>query len=154
MSKALAPRVVTALAVAAALVPVSVALAGPLVSVRSTGGNLRCEPRTCIAKVAIDETGIVTLFYAEGTVAKRIQAPAADLARLVRHAKTTPLERFRPTPFTGTCPIAYDGIETIYTVRHLGKTYVFDSCKVVVPNLAVIKATREIAFKLTKLRFG
>ncbi len=111
----------------------------PLVTYRTGGGLVRCEPKTCIAAITIDRRGIVRFLRTNGSVLRQVRlgAPAGD--RLARLVATTPLARLHPKPFTGTCPIAYDGLEVTYEVRKGARVYRYDRCKVKIPKLELFR---------------
>jgi len=88
----------------------SAAPPGPLVSVETRGGM--CLGGTCGAIVVLGTDGHVRTAAKPpnelGTVA------AEDLAGLAALIEATDFAAIRARPFTGTCPVAYDGQEVVY----------------------------------------
>ena len=104
----------------------------PLVTVETRGGM--CTQGACDSTIAIEADGRVHAIApapAElGTVPdRRLEAlnteiAQADFASLTSH------------PFTGTCPIAFDGQETVYTFSIGSDTQRIASCEVVIDPAA------------------
>jgi hypothetical protein len=84
--------------------------AGPLVSVEIRGGM--CIDGACGATVVLDTDGRVRTAAKPpidlGTV------PEEDVSGLAALIEATDFAAIRANPFTGTCPIAYDGQEVVY----------------------------------------
>jgi hypothetical protein len=91
----------------ASLLPVG---SGPLVTVTAHGGE--CPEGMCESVVAIERDGRVHRVKPSkediGVV------PANELAGLDTVVRTTDFDAIRARPFTGTCPMAYDGQEIVY----------------------------------------
>ena len=113
--------------------------AAPLVTYRMGGGLLRCEPTTCVVAITIDRHGTVRSLRKDGSVLRQVRLGAPAGNRLARLDATTPLARLHPRPFTGVCPITYDGLEITYEVRKGPRVFRYDSCKVVIPKLALFR---------------
>ncbi|MCI0582908.1 MAG: hypothetical protein L0227_08435 [Chloroflexi bacterium] len=88
----------------------SAAPPGPLVSVETRGGM--CLGGTCGAIVILDTDG--TVRTAAKPPAKLGTVSAEDLAGLTAVIAATDFAAIRAKPFTGTCPVAYDGQEVVY----------------------------------------
>jgi hypothetical protein len=58
--------------------------------------------------------------------------PDAALEALVAEISATEFAALRSHPFTGTCPVAFDGQETVYTFTTAAGTERIASCEVVV----------------------
>jgi hypothetical protein len=103
---------VTAASVAAVLCTPAAAAAGPPVAdVRLVGGL--CErSATCMPRLLLHPDGRVTR---DGSVVRRVQP--AQLRELRRLVATLDLADVRAHPFTGMCPVAYDGQELIVRLR-------------------------------------
>ncbi|HTG42191.1 MAG TPA: hypothetical protein VK697_11330 [Methylomirabilota bacterium] len=104
----------------------------PLVTVETRGGM--CAQGACDSTIAIEADGRVHAIApapAElGTVPDRglealnTEIAQADFAALTSH------------PFTGTCPIAFDGQETVYTFSIGSDTQRIASCEVIIDPAA------------------
>jgi hypothetical protein len=83
---------------------------GPLVSVETRGGH--CVAGTCGSIVVLDSDGRARTAAEPpielGTV------PSEDVTGLVALIEATDFEAIRAHPFTGTCPVAFDGQEVVY----------------------------------------
>lgn len=112
-------------------------IAGPLVTVETRGGE--CPAGACGQTTVIERDGRVHLIApapAElGTVdptrleALRVEIDQADFAAIAGR------------PFTGECPTAFDGQETIFTFLTAGGSYRLASCEVVIePNTPLFQA--------------
>ncbi len=106
----LALAAVAALLVACQLLPVPPD-AGPLVTVEARGGL--CPAGACEQTVILERDGRVHLAAKPpndlGTV------PGPELAALAALVDATDFEAIRSHPFTGTCPVAFDGQEFVYS---------------------------------------
>jgi len=102
----------------------SAAPPGPLVSVETRGGM--CLGGTCGAIVVLGTDGRVR------TAAKppnELGAVAAeDLAGLTALIEATDFVAIRAHPFTGTCPVAYDGQEVVYEFTTSDAVERIESC--------------------------
>jgi hypothetical protein len=89
----------------------SAAPPGPLVSVETRGGHC-VAGAPCGSIVVLDSDGRVRAASEPpielGTV------PSEDVTGLVTLIETTDFEAIRAHPFTGTCPVAFDGQEVVY----------------------------------------
>jgi hypothetical protein len=88
----------------------STAPPGPLVSVETRGGN--CMAGACGSIVVLDSDGRVRTAAKPpnelGTV------PTEDVTGLAALIEATDFDAIRAHPFTGTCPVAFDGQEVVY----------------------------------------
>ncbi len=115
--------------------------AGPLVTIETRGGHCRQGP--CGGIVAIERDGRV---HATAPV-------AAELGRLPENLKTgleqvirtADFQRLRSRPFSGECPVNFDGQEMIYTFTAAGGPIRLASCEVEIDPLDPLFATIEAA---------
>ena len=91
----------------ASLAPVA---AGPLVTITVRGGE--CPEGACGGTTVIERDGRVRQTAPAG--ADLGQVPPDVLTALDAAIKTTDFEVIRARPFTGECPVNFDGQETIY----------------------------------------
>ena len=91
----------------ASLAPVA---AGPLVSVTVRGGD--CPEGACGGTTLIERDGRV--HQTEPAAAELGDLPDNVLTALDAAVKTTDFDVIRARPFTGECPVAFDGQEFIY----------------------------------------
>ncbi|MNT91347.1 hypothetical protein D3C72_2324260 [compost metagenome] len=67
------------------------------------------------------------------------------MAALVREIEKADFAAIQAVPFTGTCPIAYDGQELIYTFHLAGAPRTIASCKVQIDHgSALFKAVDQV----------
>jgi hypothetical protein len=120
--------------------PVATPLAsptGPLVTVETRGGE--CAAGPCGQTITIDRDGRVHL--AAKPPNELGQLTPDVLRNLERLIATTDFGAIKSHPFTGECPTAYDGQETIYTFSAPGGVETIASCTVVVdPSLPLFAA--------------
>lgn len=100
---------------------------GTILTIRTNGGL--CRSGTCWSEKQIRADG--TDHAADGTGAQKNgtldPAQVAELTQLIAVAN---FDEIRAQPFTGTCPIAYDGQELIYTFQTLSGPQTIASCTV------------------------
>ena len=65
----------------------------PLVTYKTGGGLLRCEPKTCVVAITIDRRGTVRSLRKDGSVLRQVRLGAPAGNRLARLVATTPLAR-------------------------------------------------------------
>jgi hypothetical protein len=115
---------------------------GPLVTLETQGGH--CMEGACGGTVAIDTDGRV-----------HSTAPEAEdlgvLSDVLLEALTTEIgqadfDAIQSRPFTDTCPIAFDGLQLIYTFTTPSGTEEIDSCAVVVDPAQSLFAATDAAF--------
>ena len=97
---------------------------GPLVSVESRGGH--CIGGTCGSIVILDSDG--TVRTAATPPAELGTVPSEDVAGLAALIAATDFTELRSHPFTGTCPVAFDGQEVVYEFTTAGGVERFESC--------------------------
>jgi hypothetical protein len=103
-------------------------VAGPIVIVETTGGE--CLQGACGSTIAIEADGRV---HATAPAPAELGAVSAiTLEGLGTEIEQADFARLQSRPFTDTCPIAFDGQETIYTFTTPSGPVRLDSCKVVV----------------------
>ena len=113
-----------------------------LASVRFTGGM--CQYGACDALLTIRRDGHYTYQIGDNTE-KTGTVTEAKVETLAQEIAKADFERIKSVPFTGTCPIAYDGQELIYTFQTAAGPQVIASCKVQVDeNAPLFKATQAI----------
>lgn len=107
--------------------------AAPLIKITTNGGM--CPNGGCSTSIEIAPDG--TFHAADSTGANHSgtldPALAAALVDLVAKAD---FAEMRSHPFTGTCPIAYDGQEYVYTFHTAGGDETIASCQVAVDATA------------------
>ena len=115
---------------------------GPLVTLETQGGH--CLEGACGGTVVIDTDGRVH------TAAPEIKELGA-LSDVLLEALTTEIEQadfaaIKSRPFTDTCPIAFDGLELIYTFTTSSGPEKIDSCQVIVDPAHPLFAAADAAF--------
>jgi hypothetical protein len=83
---------------------------GPLVSVETRGGH--CVAGTCGSIVILDTDG--TVRTAAKPPAEIGTVPDEDVAGLAALIASTDFAEIKSRPFTGTCPVAFDGQEVVF----------------------------------------
>jgi hypothetical protein len=84
--------------------------AGPLVMVTTRGGE--CPEGACGSMLVIEREGRLRQSAPQEVVVG--QVPPETLAILDRMVRATDFATIRARPFTGECPVNFDGQETIY----------------------------------------
>jgi hypothetical protein len=85
--------------------------AGPLLTVETRGGE--CPEGACGSIIVIETDGRV---HATAPAAGELRVlPDVILEGLVTEISKADFSTLKSHPFTGTCPVAFDGQETIYT---------------------------------------
>lgn len=114
---------------------------GPLVTIETRGGHCRQGP--CGGIVAIERDGRV---HATAPVAAELgRLPENLKAGLEQVIRTADFQRLRSRPFTGECPVNFDGQEMIYTFTAAGGPIRLASCEVEIDPLDPLFATIEAA---------
>jgi hypothetical protein len=97
---------------------------GPLVSVETRGGH--CIGGTC---------GSIVVLGTDGTVRTAAEPPVElgtvateDVTGLTGLIAATDFAEIRSHPFTGTCPVAFDGQEVVYEFTTAGGIERIESC--------------------------
>jgi hypothetical protein len=106
----------------------SAAPTGPLLTVETLGGE--CMAGACGGTIVVESDGRV-----HATAPKAVELgilPAATLEGLATEISQADFVALKSRPFTDTCPIAFDGQETIYTFATASALERIDSCEVVV----------------------
>jgi hypothetical protein len=101
---------------------------GPLVTVETRGGL--CAQGDCGLTIAIEADGRVHAIAP--APAELGTAPDAAIEALTTEIAQTDFAALKSRPFTGTCPIAYDGQETVYTFTTASGAERIASCEVIV----------------------
>jgi hypothetical protein len=100
--------------------------AGPLVTVQMRGGM--CPDGACDSKVVLERDGRVHDGKTSQTVLGRVTANSyAALDAAIQGADFVAL---RSKPFTGECPVAFDGQEQVFEFSVAGGTQRLASCEV------------------------
>lgn len=148
-------RSLTALAVLAALVAACQSIPtvgslvplgnGPLVSVTVRGGE--CPEGPCGSTTVIERDGRV---HQTAPVAAEMGALTGDVFTALQTAvKTTDFDVVRARPFTGECPVNFDGQETIYEFGAPSGTHRIATCETDVdPNHPLFKAVTAAIFSV------
>ena len=105
----------------ASLVPA----AGPLATVTVRGGE--CVNGPCGGTTVIERDG--RIHQTEPAAAELGQLPGDILTALDAAVKTTDFDVIRARPFTGECPVAFDGQEYIYEFGAPGGTKRVATCE-------------------------
>jgi hypothetical protein len=106
--------------------------AGPLVIVETHGGE--CPQGACGSKIAIEPDGRV-----HATDPERVELgilTGATLESLLTEIGKADFAALRSHPFTGTCPVAFDGQETIYTFTTASGAERIATCEIIVDPAA------------------
>jgi hypothetical protein len=101
---------------------------GTIVTVETTGGE--CVQGACGGTIAIEADGRIHATAPASAELGRVSA--ITLEGLATEVAQADFGRLQSRPFTDTCPIAFDGQETIYTFTTPSGPVRLDSCKVVV----------------------
>jgi hypothetical protein len=121
----------------------SIPPSGPLVTVETRGGM--CIEGACGSTIAIEVDGRIHAIApapAElGTV------PGRALDALITEIAQADFPALKSHPFTDTCPIAYDGQETIYTFTTTSAAQRIASCEVVVDPAAPLFLAVDAAMR-------
>lgn len=97
-----------------------------LLSIRREGGM--CAAMGCFSEVAVLSNG--TYRYADSLPKQRTGRLArGEVRRFQQRIANANFEAIKARPFTGTCPLAYDGPETVYTFRSGDRVEVLRSCQ-------------------------
>ena len=117
--------------------PTAATPAGVLVTVETRGGE--CPAGACGQTITIDRDGRVHLATKPpnelGSVAPEVLRSIDTLIA------TTDFGAIKGRPFTGDCPTAYDGQETIYTFSAPGGVETIASCSVAIDASLPLFAT-------------
>lgn len=105
----------------------------PLVAVSYTGG-LCVTGSTCENSMQVMPNGNV---ISNGELTHTISA--AETQALLENIASADYGQMREAPFTGTCPIAYDGQEKIYKFYVAGREEILPSCTYDIESLPLIK---------------
>lgn len=110
---------------------------GTLVVVETRGGH--CINPPCGSRIAIDADGRVHQLAPEPVELGKV--PAGPLATLSAAVRATDFATIKSTPFTGECPVRFDGQEVIYEITLSGGTETLASCTVeIAPDLPFVVA--------------
>lgn len=101
----------------------------PIVIVRAEGGM--CRAGACGSEKQIMADGSYLATDGAG-LRKNGTLPAADVAKLAELIAAADFKQIGSQPFTGTCPLAFDGQEFIYTFPTADGAPTFASCKVAI----------------------
>lgn len=98
-----------------------------LLLIRAEGGH--CINGGCWSEQQINADGSFTVTDSTGAN-KHGTVDAATVAELTQQIAATDFEQVKAQPFTGTCPLAFDGQELIYTFQTLSGPQTIASCTV------------------------
>jgi hypothetical protein len=101
---------------------------GPLVTVEMRGGE--CPQGACGSTIVVETKGRV--HATAPAPAKLGTASLVALDGLATEIAQTDFAALKSRPFTDTCPVAFDGQETIYTFRTSAGSERIASCEFVV----------------------
>jgi hypothetical protein len=119
--------------------------AGPLVTVETRGG--RCVDGPCRATVAIERDGRVHATAPQPVELSRL--PDGVRLGLEQAIRTADFARLKSRPFTGECPVNYDGLEQIYTFATAGGPVRLASCEVEIDPSDPLFAAVEVALSIS-----
>lgn len=117
---------VLALAACDSLGGVAIPEAGPLVTVSTRGGE--CAGGPCDSSVILDRDGTVHAAAKPPNDLGHVSAQA--MATLTAAVAATDFTAIRSHPFTGQCPVAFDGQELIFEFSAGGTIQRIASCEV------------------------
>lgn len=80
----------------------------------------------------------VYFYRANGQRSKQLFLSKLDLQRLNQRFTATNLAKIKTQPFQGTCPIAYDGNEMVYTFRTHAGVEEISACKYQIPGNSLL----------------
>lgn len=98
-----------------------------ILTIRTRGGM--CVNGECWSEKQIKADGSFTATDSTGAQ-KNGTLDAAAVAELIQQIAATEFEQLKAQPFTGTCPIAYDGQEYVYTFQTVSGPQTIESCAV------------------------
>jgi len=118
---------------------------GPLVTVSTRGGE--CMAGECGSEIVIERDGRI---HAVKPVVKEFgNVPTAALAAIDAAVRTTDFAQLKSKPFTGECPVNFDGQETIYEFGAPGGTQRIATCETDVdPNHPLFRAVTAAIFSV------
>lgn len=136
------PSVSPVVAPSVAAEPTNTSAAPTLLTVKLSGGhciNGQCE---AVREIAEDGSFVAT----DGTGAQiNGRLDPALLAELKAQIAQADFAQIKAQPFTGTCPIAYDGQEATYTFHTAGGAETFSNCEVGIDASSPLFVTVEQA---------
>ncbi len=100
-----------------------------LLTIRTEGGM--CVNGGCWSEQQIKADGSFTTAGHTGAQ-KTGTLDAASIAELTQQIAATDFEQIKSQPFTGTCPVAFDGQEHIYTFQTVSGPQTIASCTVAI----------------------
>ncbi len=104
------------------------ALVGPLLTIETRGGE--CPNDACGSTIVVEPDGRV---HATAPAAAELGIlPASTLDGLATEIAQADFATIKSHRFTGTCPVAFDGQETVYTFTTVSGVERIASCEVVV----------------------
>ena len=98
-----------------------------ILTIRAEGGH--CVNGGCWSEKQIKADGSFTTADSTGAEAAGTLG-AANVAELTQQIAATDFEQLKAQPFTGTCPLAFDGQEYTYTFQTLSGPQTIASCTV------------------------
>jgi hypothetical protein len=124
-------------------------VAGPLVTITTQGGE--CPEGMCGSTMVIERGGRVHRLAPDA--AELGTVPPNALSALDSLVRTTNFDAVRARPFTGECPMAYDGQEVIYEFGAPGGTQRVASCETEIdpdsPLFAAVTVALQTAATVT-----
>jgi hypothetical protein len=101
---------------------------GPLVIVETRGGE--CPQGACGSTIVVEADGRVHVTAPSKAELRSLPADLVDA--LTTEISQTDFGALKSHPFTGTCPVAYDGQETVYTFATSSAVERIASCETAV----------------------
>jgi hypothetical protein len=107
-----------------------------LIKITYSGGNRRSNGQPPEFMIRAD--GVSFYRFMDRETPHRVLGPR-EFARLNQRLTATNFTQIKSRPFTGTCPITYDGNELIYTMKlNSGVSEELSSCKVIIPGNSLL----------------
>lgn len=123
--------------------PSAVAQSGPVVGIRSFGG-LCPGGEVCQSELTIFADGTYLVVH-DDMSGSRGQLNPGKVEALVEIIRQTDFEAVRARPFTGTCPTAYDGQESVFAFYTGGGVEEVDSCQTEIDsNSPLFRSLQEL----------
>ena len=116
---------------------------GPLVKVTTRGGE--CPAGACGSETIIERDG--RIHAVKPAAADLGRVPGEALAALDAAVRTTDFNQLKSKPFTGECPVNYDGQEVIYEFGAPSGVQRIASCEVEIDanHPLIVAVTRALA---------
>ena len=119
-----------------------------LLTIRSDGGM--CMNGGCWSEQQIKVDGSFTTTDSTGTT-RNGTLDVTKVAELTEQIAATDFEHLKAQPFTGTCPVAFDGQEHTYTFQTMSGPQTIASCKVAIDqNSSLFQTIAGLSAEMNK----